>query len=69
MIRAVTLLIVLAFAAAALIASEHSKPNANLPLVKAEMPLESRVVIPWVLNTRCSINSRNLPQRDSERNV
>lgn len=67
--RAAVLLLIGLFALAALIASEHSKPNADLPLVKAAAPIEGRVIIPWMLNTRCSINSSNLPQRDPERNA
>jgi hypothetical protein len=28
---------------------------------------EPASVVPWTLNTRCTINSRNLPMRDPER--
>jgi hypothetical protein len=69
MIRAVALLLILVFALAAYAIPEHRAPNAGLPLVHAGFQQEDRIVIPWVLNTRCTITSDNLPQRDPERNA
>lgn len=69
MIRAVAFAVIVAFALAALIASEHAAPNAGLPVVKAGFPVEHRDIIPWMLNTRCEINSRNLPIRNPQETV
>jgi hypothetical protein len=57
------LLIIALLALAALAASEHKRLNDGLPLAKADYPLEHRDIIPWTLNTRCTINSLNLPDR------
>ena len=67
--RATALLIIGLLALIALAASEHKRLNDGLPLTNAGFPVEHRVVIPWTLNTRCTINSGNLPQRDPERNA
>ncbi len=58
-------LIFAAFCAlAAVCISENRPPNADLPLVQSALPTArpEAVVIPWQLNTRCTVNSRNLPQ-------
>lgn len=60
MIRAAALLVVVAFAAAALSASEHSKQNANLPMVNAAAS-SSPSAPTWRLYTTCPGDRRNVP--------
>jgi hypothetical protein len=67
--RATVLLIIALLALAALAFAENRPLNSGMPIARSGFPTEQRVVIPWVLNTRCSINSGNLPQRDPERNA
>lgn len=43
-----------------------AETNQGLPLVQAAIPVAKPEVIPWVLNTRCTVNARNLPVRDPE---
>lgn len=47
-------------ALAVLVAMEHRPSGYAMPWVAAAMP----VTVPWSLNTRCTINSKNLPTRN-----
>jgi hypothetical protein len=59
-------LLIALLAIAALAAFEHKPLNDGLPLAKAAYPLEHRDIIPWTLNTRCTITNENLPKRQPE---
>lgn len=58
--RATALMIIALLALIALAASEHAKPNAGAPLVKAAVPTfpEQRI---WKLYTTCPVDQRNFP--------
>lgn len=60
MMRAAALLVIALLAVAALSASEHSKPNANLPIVKAAVPMFPPATA-WRLYTTCPLDRRNVP--------
>lgn len=45
-----------------LLSDEHSPQNAGAPLVKSAFA--QPVVIPWEMNTRCTITDDNLPKHD-----
>lgn len=60
MIRAIVFLVILAFAIAALVATEHAAPNGDLPLVKAAVPMFPDVPT-WRLYMTCPVDRRNVP--------
>jgi hypothetical protein len=70
--RLLALLLIAVVAACALAAADRQKPL----VVEAHAPgnwdfenvgIDPTNVVPWGLNTRCTITSRNLPTRDPER--
>lgn len=63
---AVVALILITIAIMAAVAM-HNEPDKSTVLVDAAFPLEQRIVIPWTLNTQCTVNSRNLLARQPER--
>lgn len=67
--RAAAFVVILTIALAGLIASEHQQQNEGLPLVNSGFLPGHTEVIPWVLNTRCGIDSKNLPHRNPEHQV
>jgi hypothetical protein len=70
MMRAVAFALIFVFALAALWASEHSTPNAGLPVVKAAAVRNADRKMPaWRLKTLCPVDQRNVPMLPDERSA
>jgi hypothetical protein len=70
--RLLALLLIAIVAACALAAADRQKPLVVEPRAPGRWQFQNVArdpanVVPWGLNTRCTITSRNLPTRDPER--
>lgn len=71
MIRLLATLIMAAalIAVAVLVAMEHRPNGYAMPFLVTGFQQQKSEAIPWVLNTRCGIDSKNLPHRNVEHRV